>query len=194
VALRWFCSRSLLRHEGVTRELIDRIPGKQTDRKTPLGEEVAPGRRYRRCRNRNRCTIATDASSCNKCPIFMPACLPACLPGIVTTTSASQQPSLPSPFLRSLLLAAGELNWVFTAITDTIAWNVLPRALFQKLFRQDLLVASLFRNFLLAERIMRAANCNPVRWGGVGQAGWGGMGWGTRDGVARTGSGMVSYN
>ena len=92
VALRWFCSRSLLRHEGVTKELIDRIPGKQTDRKSPLGE----------------------------------------------------------------------LNWIFTAITDTIAWNVLPRALFQKLFRQDLLVASLFRNFLLAERIMRAANCTPV--------------------------------
>ena len=66
VALRWFCSRSLLRHEGVTKELIDRIPGKQTDRKTPLGE----------------------------------------------------------------------LNWIFTAITDTIAWNVLPRALFQRLFRQ----------------------------------------------------------
>ena len=59
---------------------------------------------------------------------------------------------------------------MFTAITDTIAWNVLPRALFQKLFRQDLLVASLFRNFLLAERIMRAANCNPVRW--VGAAWW----------------------
>lgn len=38
VALRWFCSRSLLRHEGITKELIDRIPGKQTDRKTPLGE------------------------------------------------------------------------------------------------------------------------------------------------------------
>ena len=37
VALRWFCSRSLLRHEGITKELIDRIPGKQTDRKTPLG-------------------------------------------------------------------------------------------------------------------------------------------------------------
>lgn len=55
----------------------------------------------------------------------------------------------------------GELNWIFTAITDTIAWNVLPRDLFQRLFRQDLLVASLFRNFLLAERIMRAANCSP---------------------------------
>jgi regulator-associated protein of mTOR len=66
VALRWFCNRSLLRGEGLARELIDRIPGKQTDRRTPLGE----------------------------------------------------------------------LNWIFTAITDTIAWNMLPRALFQKLFRQ----------------------------------------------------------
>ena len=66
VALRWFCSRSLLKAEGLTKELIDRIPGKQTDRKTPLGE----------------------------------------------------------------------LNWIFTAITDSIAWNMLPRALFQRLFRQ----------------------------------------------------------
>eukprot|EP00727_Mastigamoeba_balamuthi_P000525 m51a1_g1047 putative regulatory-associated protein of mtor (1359) ;mRNA; r:748343-753586 len=56
----------------------------------------------------------------------------------------------------------GELNWIFTTITDTIAWNILPRELFQKLFRQDLLVASLFRNFLLAERIMRSLNCVPV--------------------------------
>lgn len=66
MALRWFCNRSLLRGEGLAKELIDRIPGKQTDRRTPLGE----------------------------------------------------------------------LNWIFTAITDTIAWNMLPRALFQKLFRQ----------------------------------------------------------
>ena len=65
VALRWFCSRSLLRQDGITKELIDRIPGRQTERKTPLGE----------------------------------------------------------------------LNWIFTAITDTIAWNMLPKALFQKLFR-----------------------------------------------------------
>ncbi|KAL1423394.1 hypothetical protein MTO96_021151 [Rhipicephalus appendiculatus] len=35
----------------------------------------------------------------------------------------------------------GELNWIFTAITDTIAWNVLPKTLFQRLFRQDLLPA-----------------------------------------------------
>lgn len=56
----------------------------------------------------------------------------------------------------------GELNWIFTAITDTIAWNTLPRELFQTLFRQDLLVASLFRNFLLADRILRSYNCTPV--------------------------------
>jgi len=92
IALHWFCSRSLLGNEGITKDIIDRIPGKQTDRKTPLGE----------------------------------------------------------------------LNWIFTAITDTIAWNALPRSLFQKLFRQDLLVASLFRNFLLAQRIMRGVGCTPV--------------------------------
>lgn len=56
----------------------------------------------------------------------------------------------------------GELNWIFTAVTDSIAWNVLPRPLFQRLFRQDLLVASLFRNFLLADRILRTLNCTPV--------------------------------
>ncbi|XP_022761435.1 regulatory-associated protein of TOR 1-like isoform X3 [Durio zibethinus] len=56
----------------------------------------------------------------------------------------------------------GELNWIFTSVTDTIAWNVLPHDLFRRLFRQDLLVTSLFRNFLLAERIMRSANCSPI--------------------------------
>ncbi|KAJ6230683.1 regulatory-associated protein of mtor [Anaeramoeba flamelloides] len=55
----------------------------------------------------------------------------------------------------------GELNWIFQSITDTIAWNVLPRKLFQQLYRQDQLTASLFRNFLLAERIMHSLNCNP---------------------------------
>ncbi|KAF2805386.1 WD repeat-containing protein-like protein mip1 [Mytilinidion resinicola] len=57
---------------------------------------------------------------------------------------------------------AGELNWIFTAITDTIAWNSLSKPLFKKLFRQDLMVAALFRNFLLAQRIMRVYHCNPV--------------------------------
>ena len=57
--------------------------------------------------------------------------------------------------------ALGELTWIFTAVTDSIAWNVLPKPLFQRLFRQDLLVASMFRNFLLADRILRSLNCTP---------------------------------
>ncbi|XP_060802739.1 regulatory-associated protein of mTOR [Amyelois transitella] len=56
----------------------------------------------------------------------------------------------------------GELNWIFTAITDTIAWSSLTPELFQQLFRADLLTASLCRNFLLADRIMRSYNCTPV--------------------------------
>ena len=56
----------------------------------------------------------------------------------------------------------GELNWILTAITDTIAWNALPRVLFRKLFRQDLMVAAVFRNFLVAERIMSAYGCHPI--------------------------------
>jgi len=93
-ALKLFCRTSLLKDEGLSPGLIDRIPGKHNDRKTLLGE----------------------------------------------------------------------LNWIFTAVTDTIAWNVLPRQLFQKLFRQDLLVASLFRNFLLAERVMHGAHCTPISY------------------------------
>ena len=55
----------------------------------------------------------------------------------------------------------GELVWVLTAVTDSIAWSALPRPLFQRLFRQDLLVASLLRNFLLACRVMGAHGCRP---------------------------------
>lgn len=85
-----------------------------------------------------------------------------------------QQPSALTPQISNNLIEKipgllndrrtmlGELNWIFTAITDTIAWNVVPRDLFQKLFRQDLLLASLFRNFLLAERIMRSYDCTPI--------------------------------
>ena len=56
----------------------------------------------------------------------------------------------------------GELNWILTAVTDTIAWNALPRVLFRKLFRQDLMVAAVYRNFLVAERIMSTYGCHPI--------------------------------
>lgn len=55
----------------------------------------------------------------------------------------------------------GELNWIFTAITDTIAWTTFSREIFTRLYRSDLLIASLFRNFLLAERIMKDYHCTP---------------------------------
>jgi regulator-associated protein of mTOR len=55
----------------------------------------------------------------------------------------------------------GELNWIFTAITDTIAWDALPKPLFKKLFRQDLMVAALYRNFLLAQHVMKKYHCHP---------------------------------
>lgn len=56
----------------------------------------------------------------------------------------------------------GELNWLLVAVTDTIAWTRLPRALFLRLFRQDFMVATLFRNYLLADRIMRYCGCVPL--------------------------------
>src|SRR3569833_2001812 len=55
----------------------------------------------------------------------------------------------------------GERIWIFTAITDTIAWTTLPRHLFRRYFRQDLMVAALFRNFLLAQRVMSVYGCHP---------------------------------
>ena len=55
----------------------------------------------------------------------------------------------------------GDLARIFTTVSDTIAWNVLPRDLFKRLFRQDLLLASMMRNFLLASRIMRFHGCTP---------------------------------
>ncbi|KAF3930265.1 hypothetical protein ABW20_dc0106867 [Dactylellina cionopaga] len=80
------------------------------------------------------------------------------LPSPVTLDMALKIPGR----LQERRTPLGELNWIFTAITDTIAWNTLPRPLFKKLFRQDLMVAALFRNFLLAQRIMRVYKCHPV--------------------------------
>lgn len=79
------------------------------------------------------------------------------LPSPLTLEMVSRIPGR----LQDRRTALGELNWIFTAITDTIAWNVLPGPLFKRLFRQDLMVAALFRNFLLAERIMRVHQCHP---------------------------------
>ncbi|KAI5124927.1 hypothetical protein M0805_007354 [Coniferiporia weirii] len=55
----------------------------------------------------------------------------------------------------------GELNWIFVSITDTIAWTTFSKDIFYRLYRSDMFVACLFRNFLLAERIMKNYHCTP---------------------------------
>ena len=76
------------------------------------------------------------------------------------SSSIDSLPGMKKPNNRRT--AYGELNWIFTAITDAIAWSTLPLPLFQQLFRHDLLVASLFRNYWLAERIMHAHGVHTV--------------------------------
>ncbi len=56
----------------------------------------------------------------------------------------------------------GDLVRIFSTITDTIAWNILSPTLFHRLFRNDSLLASMMRNFLLACRIMSFYECAPV--------------------------------
>ena len=63
---------------------------------------------------------------------------------------------------RKLGTPLGDLQWTFTMVTEAIAFDVLPRDTFCRLFRRDSLVASLFSGFLLAERIMRPLGCHPV--------------------------------
>jgi regulator-associated protein of mTOR len=79
------------------------------------------------------------------------------LPSNITSDMVMQLPG----DLKDRRTPLGELNWIFTAITDTIAWTTFSREIFTRLYRSDLLIASLFRNFLLAERIMKNHHCTP---------------------------------
>ena len=56
------------------------------------------------------------------------------------------------------------LHWIFLLVTDTIVWNVSHTKVFQRLLRVDfvVLLPSLFRNFLFAERIMKSMNRTPL--------------------------------
>ncbi|KAL0318163.1 UNVERIFIED_CONTAM: Regulatory-associated protein of TOR 1 [Sesamum calycinum] len=102
MALRWFCTRSLL-HESFDHSLIDRIPGRQTDRKTLLGELNWIF------------TAVTDTIAWNSfiCCIFYPCALRdawdmaaeiclAQLPTLVENPNAEFQPS---PFFTEQLTA-----------------------------------------------------------------------------------------
>jgi regulator-associated protein of mTOR len=56
----------------------------------------------------------------------------------------------------------GELNWVLTGITDAIAWALLPQPFFSRLFRQDVTLSAVLRNFVLASRVMWHLQCYVV--------------------------------
>jgi regulatory associated protein of mTOR len=73
-------------------------------------------------------------TSCLTTPIKM-ALRWFCTHTILTGITMDMIDKIPG-HLNSRRTPLGELNWIFTAVTDTIAWNVLPRELFQKLFRQ----------------------------------------------------------
>ncbi|KAI0979765.1 hypothetical protein GJ496_010293 [Pomphorhynchus laevis] len=47
----------------------------------------------------------------------------------------------------------GHLNWILTAITDSIAWKTLSKRDFQTFYRQDILLSCLCRNFMMAQRL-----------------------------------------
>ena len=66
------------------------------------------------------------------------------------------------PMIRKTPL--GELTWILTAITDTIAWCTFPPAQFYSFFRQDMMLKVLLRNFLLADKIMREMGVSPVMY------------------------------
>ena len=75
---------------------------------------------------------------------------------------------LPLSFLKTLPIdqktkvpVFSELYAIFTSIVEAIAWDVLPNDLFMKLFRQDVCVASLFKHFILANRIMKKFHYKP---------------------------------
>ncbi|KAJ9124046.1 hypothetical protein QFC22_000839 [Naganishia vaughanmartiniae] len=56
----------------------------------------------------------------------------------------------------------GELNWLFTVIVDTIAWQSLPFEAFRTLFRTNNATRSLSRGYILVQRILRNYDCTPV--------------------------------
>lgn len=65
----------------------------------------------------------------------------------------------------------GELGWIMTGLLEAIAWDSMAKnepkscrkafKLFHDGFRCDSLLSALYRNFLIADRIMRSYGCNP---------------------------------
>ncbi|KAF4740506.1 hypothetical protein FOZ63_009505, partial [Perkinsus olseni] len=55
-----------------------------------------------------------------------------------------------------------QLNSVFTSIMNSIAWSTLSAESYETLFRKDVVLASLFRNYLLAQRLLSLVGITSV--------------------------------
>ncbi|ODV60408.1 ubiquitin-binding TORC1 subunit KOG1 [Ascoidea rubescens DSM 1968] len=56
----------------------------------------------------------------------------------------------------------GTLYQIFVALIDMLAASTVLKSLYRRCFRQDLMCNAMFRNFLLAQRIMKYYNVNPI--------------------------------
>lgn len=55
----------------------------------------------------------------------------------------------------------GLLNWVLSSILESIACSILDRATIKLMLRQDPMLASMIKNFVLASRILVTFRCSP---------------------------------
>lgn len=146
------------KHEREQQELADRDPNHEMMNYKPYIHLAACAAKENLPTNPQ---LPADLfTSCLTTPIEMALWFFALQNPLKTDITPERAKKLPGR-LQERRTALGELNWIFTAITDTIAWTTLPRHLFRKFFRQDLMVAALFRNFLLAQRIMSVYGCRP---------------------------------
>ncbi|XP_055533885.1 uncharacterized protein LOC129723592 isoform X2 [Wyeomyia smithii] len=60
---------------------------------------------------------------------------------------------------KSLL---GQLYWILTLLTDTIAYSALSGQHFKGFFRDDLLTGTLWRRFILAQKTLKVYACLPM--------------------------------
>lgn len=58
----------------------------------------------------------------------------------------------------------GFLDWLLTSVCDAMAYEVVPLLRFQLLFREDITLAGLCRNFLVAQRLMCRYHVLPVSY------------------------------
>lgn len=72
------------------------------------------------------CSQCGRAAPASDLKLWPPSPISAAVILSTVTNGCTVSPRIPGR-LNDRRTPLGELNWIFTAITDTIAWNVLPR-------------------------------------------------------------------